>query len=624
GYVVSAEQRYNVSTDKYYATLTLISEDGKISTKTVDDVQNYSSVSMLNPDYGVGKLDSWRGAFVSYELNDDGVISIIDTCDEYGCPYDVKNTFDYSYGQPAQGLYLVNTYGLRGDVLQFYDTDSDVDVKSTPAMSAQLSEKGCDIIAVDGDDYAGSMLSFISSNISYISQYDGIWTNGDGAGNAVIYINEDGEIEKIFSFTDDEYSVISYDLNGGEGSIPSFTKRTGTNVALSTAIPTRENYTFKGWAEAADATDAEYQPGGLYDGDADATLYAVWEANKYTVTYLVDGEEYKSYELAYGEAITPEAEPEKSGYIFSGWSEIPETMPAEDVTITGTFEEIEIVDAAGVELNKTTISLTEGKTETLTATVLPAGATNKNVTWKSSNTNVAMVVDGVVTAKTAGTATITATTVDGGYKATCEVTVTESVDPMIYVLDTKGLVGKTVDVTISLKNNPGMAFLSFKVGYDSSAMTLQSVSGGAVFDASDIVPGDLSKNPYTVTASRYTVNTEKNGGLITLTFLISDTCEAGEYSIMLIGTESNDIDEEDVLLQSVNGKVTVRDVEPGDVNGDGTVNGKDLTRLGKHFAGWDVEIDEDAADVTGDGTVNGKDLTRLGKFFAGWDVELGK
>ena len=78
------------------------------------------------------------------------------------------------------------------------------------------------------------------------------------------------------------------------------------------------------------------------------------------------------------------------------------------------------------------------------------------------------------------------------------------------------------------------------------------------------------------------------------------------------------------MLQSVNGKVTVRDVEPGDVNGDGTVNGKDLTRLGKHFAGWDVEIDEDAADVTGDGTVNGKDLTRLGKFFAGWDVELGK
>ena len=60
--------------------------------------------------------------------------------------------------------------------------------------------------------------------------------------------------------------------------------------------------------------------------------------SKYKLTYLVDGEEYKSYYIEYGEAITPEVEPTKETYKFSGWSEIPETMPAHDVVVTGTFE----------------------------------------------------------------------------------------------------------------------------------------------------------------------------------------------------------------------------------------------------------------------------------------------
>lgn len=62
----------------------------------------------------------------------------------------------------------------------------------------------------------------------------------------------------------------------------------------------------------------------------------------------------------------------------------------------------------------------------------------------------------------------------------------------------------------------------------------------------------------------------------------------------------------------------------GDVNGDGEVNGIDLLRLAKYFAGWDVVISSDASDVNGDLTVNGLDLLRLAKYFAGWDVQLGE
>ena len=77
----------------------------------------------------------------------------------------------------------------------------------------------------------------------------------------------------------------------------------------------------------------------------------------------------------------------------------------------------------GVTLDQTSLTLTEGETGTLTATVQPENATNKNVTWESSDTSVATVANGVVTAVGAGTATITVKTQDGNFTATCTVTV---------------------------------------------------------------------------------------------------------------------------------------------------------------------------------------------------------
>ena len=78
-----------------------------------------------------------------------------------------------------------------------------------------------------------------------------------------------------------------------------------------------------------------------------------------------------------------------------------------------------------ITLNKTTASVTKGKTLQLTSTVTPGNATNKEVTWSTSNKNVATVREnGLVIAKSAGTATITCTAKDGsGVKATCKITV---------------------------------------------------------------------------------------------------------------------------------------------------------------------------------------------------------
>ena len=83
------------------------------------------------------------------------------------------------------------------------------------------------------------------------------------------------------------------------------------------------------------------------------------------------------------------------------------------------------VIVTGVSLSKTSAMLEAGETLKLTATVTPANATNKGVTWSSSNTAVATVAGGVVTAKSAGMTTITVTTVDGKKTATCKVTVND-------------------------------------------------------------------------------------------------------------------------------------------------------------------------------------------------------
>lgn len=65
---------------------------------------------------------------------------------------------------------------------------------------------------------------------------------------------------------------------------------------------------------------------------------------KYNLTYLVDGEVYKTYQLKEGETITPEPAPSKENCVFSGWSEIPETMPAYNVEITGSFSSLSNYD----------------------------------------------------------------------------------------------------------------------------------------------------------------------------------------------------------------------------------------------------------------------------------------
>ena len=117
--------------------------------------------------------------------------------------------------------------------------------------------------------------------------------------------------------------TITFDTNGGSEIAP-ITQDYGTEIA-SPANPTRKGYTFKGWDKEIPKTmPAE-----------NITVKAQWEINQYTITFDTNGgSEIAPITQDYGTEITVPADPTRKGYTFKGWDkEIPETMPAENITV---------------------------------------------------------------------------------------------------------------------------------------------------------------------------------------------------------------------------------------------------------------------------------------------------
>ncbi len=102
-------------------------------------------------------------------------------------------------------------------------------------------------------------------------------------------------------------------------------------VTYGTAIPVpetpiKEGHTFSGWGTIPETMPAK-----------DLTLTGVCTPNKYTIAYMLDGSLLQTDTITYGNSVTPCLVPEKEGYTFSGWSELPATMPATDLVINGAY-----------------------------------------------------------------------------------------------------------------------------------------------------------------------------------------------------------------------------------------------------------------------------------------------
>ena len=113
---------------------------------------------------------------------------------------------------------------------------------------------------------------------------------------------------------------------------------------------------------------------------------------------------------------------------FAVWAKLvgsDGTISYDEATYTMSGTKPKEIAVESISLDKTSLNITEGNNYTLVATINPSDATNKLVIWSSDNENVAKVENGKITAVSEGTATITATSKDGEYTATCKVTVTK-------------------------------------------------------------------------------------------------------------------------------------------------------------------------------------------------------
>ena len=149
-----------------------------------------------------------------------------------------------------------------------------------------------------------------------------VWSNGIVLDTCKFIAKKDTTLTAEFLIN--KYVVTFYDEDG-KSVIKQETLDYGSKIVVPIA-PVKEGFTFVGWGDVEETVPAY-----------DVSYVATYKVNNYKVTYMVDGEAFATDSVTYGSEITLIEPPTKEGHTFSGWVGVPETMPAKDVTISGVF-----------------------------------------------------------------------------------------------------------------------------------------------------------------------------------------------------------------------------------------------------------------------------------------------
>ncbi|MBQ9459981.1 MAG: Ig-like domain-containing protein [Oscillospiraceae bacterium] len=237
-------------------------------------------------------------------------------------------------------------------------------------------------------------------------------------------------------------SVVSFDPNGGrletgEGVMPSQGVKAGETAALSGNSYSHETLFFTGWNTAADGSGTAYADrASIGPLTADQTLYAQWgeavSLDKTSMTLAVGETGTLSatvLESVVGADTTGEWQSDNDAVATVSQSGVVTAVAPGETKITvfysDYYAECTVTVRAALNLNATSLPLTEGETFTLSTTITPTPETQPTIRWQSSNPNVATVnQSGVVTAVAEGEATIVASTGEGNNRMTAGCTVT--------------------------------------------------------------------------------------------------------------------------------------------------------------------------------------------------------
>ena len=291
-------------------------------------------------------------------------------------------------------------------------------------------------------------------------------------------------------------------------------------------------------------------------------------------------------------------------------------------------------EVTSVTLNKTTLSLDAGKTGKLSATVLPASATDKSITWSSSKTDVASVSsNGTVTAKKAGTAVITATATNGK-SASCTVTVTggttdpdpdqpEAAVSADVALRNAGLADRNPSFRLALKHAKNVTTVSVRFTVDASTVSVTGLNGFQVLGQpkGSVVNGKYTGEVMLAYLSDGRTAFTQTGETGIASFVTNgDTPTLKITGVMLSGWDSDG-----KAIFGTTGSIDPDEVKfvatTYDLNGDGKVDQLDITIAQAFYQARSTESDwntpgangvaPSACDVTGDSVVDIQDLIAI-------------
>ena len=206
---------------------------------------------------------------------------------------------------------------------------------TAPTYAVTLNTNGGTINSgnVTGYTYGVGATLPAADDMTYTGHtFKGWYDNENLTGSPVTAIGgaETGNKEYWAKWEINQYTI-TFDINGGSEIAP-ITQDYGTEITAPDN-PTRKGYSFKGWDKEIPKTmPAE-----------NITVKAQWEINQYTITFDTNGgSEITPITQDYGTEITAPDNPTRKGYTFKGWDkEIPETMPAENITITARWKDTE-------------------------------------------------------------------------------------------------------------------------------------------------------------------------------------------------------------------------------------------------------------------------------------------
>lgn len=291
-------------------------------------------------------------------------------------------------------------------------------------------------------------------------------------------------------------------------------------------------------------------------------------------------------------------------------------------------------EVTSVSLNRSTLSLEIGKTGKLSATVLPASAANKSVTWTSSQPDVASVsANGTITANKAGTTVITATAVNGK-SASCTVTVTggtvnpDPSEPEAAVsadvnLRNSGLADGKPSFRLALKNAKGVTTVSVRFTVDANTVSVSGLNGFTVLDQPQ---GSYANGKYTGEVMLAYLNTGRTAFTQTAETAIASIVTTGSTpTLKITSVNISGWDSTGAAVFGTTGAIDPDEIHftvaNYDLNGDGKVDQLDITIAQAFYQTRSTDSDwntpgangaaPSACDVTGDGVVDIQDLIAI-------------